>query len=82
MDVISNNDQPSSPTRNSGSYALIYTSMDGRYAGESYVVDFNDDVDVLKQQVKTSGKPILTDDEYLKFVKNKKTGDFFMIEKC
>jgi DNA (cytosine-5)-methyltransferase 1 len=82
MDVISNNDQPSSPTRNSGSYALIYTSMDGRYAGESYVVDFNDDVDVLKQQVKTSGKTILTDDEYLKFVKNKKTGDFFMIEKC
>lgn len=82
MDVISNNDQPSSPTRNIGSYALIYTSMDGRYAGESYVVDFNDDVDVLKQQVKTSGKPILTDDEYLKFVKNKKTGDFFMIEKC
>ena len=82
MDVISNNDQPSSPTRNSGSYALIYTSMDGRYAGESYVVDFNDDVDVLKQQVKTSGKTILTDDEYLKFVKNKKTGDFFVIEKC
>lgn len=82
MDVISNNDQPSSPTRNSGSYALIYTSMEGRYAGESYVVDFNDDIDVLKQQVKTSGKTILTDDEYLKFVKNKKTGDFFMIEKC
>ena len=82
MDVISNNDQPSSPTRNSGLYALIYTSMDGRYAGESYVVDFNDDVDVLKQQVKTSGKTILTDDEYLKFVKNKKTGDFFVIEKC
>ena len=82
MDVISNNDQPSSPDRNSGSYALIYNSMDGRYAGESYVVDFNDDVNVLKQQVKTAGKPILTDDEYLKFVKNKKTGDFFMIEKC
>lgn len=82
MDVISNNDQPSSPDRNSGSYALIYNSMDGRYAGESYVVDFNDDVNVLKQQVKTAGKPILTDDEYLKFVKNKKTGDFYMIEKC
>ena len=82
MDVISDDDQPSSPSRNSGSYALIYNSMDGRYAGESYVVDFNDDVNVLKQQVKTSGKPILTDDEYLKFVKNKKTGDFYMIEKC
>lgn len=82
MDVISNNDQPSSPARNSGSYALVYNSMDGRYSGESYVVDFNDDVNVLKQQVKTSGKPILTDDEYLKFVKNKKTGDFYMIEKC
>lgn len=82
MNVISDDDQPSSPSRNSGSYALIYNSMDGRYAGESYVVDFNDDVNVLKQQVKTSGKPILTDDEYLKFVKNKKTGDFYMIEKC
>lgn len=82
MDVISNNDQPTSPDRSGGSYALIYNSMDGRYAGESYVVDFNDDVNVLKQQVKTAGKPILTDDEYLKFVKNKKTGDFYMIEKC
>lgn len=82
MNVISDDDQPSTPSRNSGSYALIYNSMDGRYAGESYVVDFNDDVNVLKQQVKTSGKPILTDDEYLKFVKNKKTGDFYMIEKC
>lgn len=82
MDVISNDNQPSSPVRNDGDYALIYNSMDGRYAGESYVVDFNDDVNVLKQQVKTSGKPILSDDEYLKFVKKKKNGDFYMIEKC
>ena len=82
MGVISNDDQPSSPDRDTGSYALIYNSMDGRYSGESYVVNFNDDINVLKQQVKTAGKPILTDDEYLKFVKNKKTGDFFMIEKC
>ena len=82
MSVISNSNQPSSLKRSDGVYALIYNLMDGRYAGESYVVDFNNDVDVLKQQVKTTGKPILTDDEYLKFVKNKKTGGFYMIEKC
>lgn len=82
MSVISSSNQSSSLRRSDGAYALIYNLMDGRYAGESYVVDFNNDVDVLKQQVKTTGKPILTDDEYLKFVKNKKTGDFYMIEKC
>lgn len=82
MDVLSNDSNPTTLDRKSGTYALIYTSMDGRYSGESYVVDYADDVNTLKQQVKTSGKPVLTDDEYLKFVKNKKTGDFYMIEQC
>lgn len=74
--------QPQLEQNNSGKYALIYTRMDGRYQGDSYVQEFVDDIDELKKVVKTSGKPLLTDDEYLKFVKNQKHGDFYMIKEC
>lgn len=74
--------QPQLEQNNSGKYALIYTRMDGRYQGDSYVQEFADDIDELKKVVKTSGKPLLTDDEYLKFVKNQKHGDFYMIKEC
>lgn len=74
--------QPQLEQNKSGKYALIYTGMDGRYQGDSYVQEFADDIDELKKIVKTSGKPLLTDDEYLKFVKNQKHGDFYMIKEC
>lgn len=82
MNVLSNNEQSQSKQLISGKYALIYTNMDGRYKGESYVQDFADNINELKTIVEASGKLLLTDTEYLKFVKNKKHGDFYMIKKC
>ena len=74
--------KPQLEQNKSGKYALIYTRMDGRYQGDSYVQEFADDIDELNKIVKTSGKPLLTDDEYLKFVKNQKHGDFYMMKEC
>lgn len=83
MDVLSTTSlQPQSQQSTSGKYALIYTNMDGRYKGESYVYSFSDSISELNTIVRDSGKLLLNDTEYLKFVKNKKHGDFFMIKEC
>lgn len=82
MDVLDENHHPSSPERNKGPFALIYNAMEGRYSGESYVVDFSGQRKQLQHKVKYSGKQLLNDTEYLSFIKNKKNGDFYMIEKC
>lgn len=79
MDVISSQTGQGEQTL-AGKYALLYTAMDGRYEGESYAVNFNDDADYLRNTALASGKTVLTDAEYLKFVKNQKHGSFFMIE--
>lgn len=79
MDVISSQTGQGEQTL-TGKYALLYTAMDGRYEGESYAVNFNDDADYLRNTAQASGKDVLTDDEYLKFVKNQKHGSFCMIE--
>ncbi|MDO7806530.1 DNA cytosine methyltransferase [Lactiplantibacillus pentosus] len=79
MDVISSQTGQGEQTL-TGKYALLYTAMDGRYEGESYAVNFNDDADYLRNTALASGKTVLTDAEYLKFVKNQKHGSFCMIE--
>lgn len=81
IDVISNNHPPKTQ-RSIKKYALIYTLMDGRYEGESYVQKFSDNDDELREEIKSSGKRIISDDDYFKFVKNKKHGDFYMIKEC
>lgn len=79
MEVISSQTGQGEQTL-TGKYALLYTAMDGRYEGESYAVNFNDDADYLRNTALASGKAVLTDAEYLKFVKNQKHGSFCMIE--
>lgn len=79
MEVISSQTGQGEQTL-TGKYALLYTAMDGRYEGESYAVNFNDDADYLRNKALASGKAVLTDAEYLKFVKNQKHGSFCMIE--
>lgn len=61
-------------------FALIYTSMDGRYEGESYVARFSNDFNQLKEYASSTGKSLLSDSDYLQFVKKQKRGDFYMIE--
>jgi len=79
MDVISSQTGQGEQTLTC-KYALLYSAMDGRYEGESYAVNFNDDADYLRNTALASGKTVLTDAEYLKFVKNQKHGSFCMIE--
>lgn len=65
----------------SGKYALIYSDIDSRYVGESYVKKYSDSFDDLKKIADESNTPLLTDDEYLKLVQKKKSAQFYMIEK-
>ena len=78
-------------TSNKGlrSNALLYTSMNGRYDGEAYLVDTADSIAVLKNYVaninkdrvtkKESDIAIYSDEEYLKFVGKNKKGEFYSI---
>lgn len=66
--------------RPTGKYALIYSNLDSRYVGESYVAKYSDSIDELKSEVEKSELPLLSDEEYLKLVQNKKSAKFFMIE--
>lgn len=68
--------------RVSGKYALIYSDIDSRYAGESYVQQFSDDINELKNIVDQSETPLLSDTDYLKLVQKKKSAKFYMIEEC
>ena len=61
-----------------GRYVLIYTDMDSRYEGSSYMAKRNDDKDALKQSI--TGNTLLTDAEYLKLVQKKKRAIFYLIE--
>ncbi|MGF0061523.1 DNA cytosine methyltransferase, partial [Limosilactobacillus reuteri] len=61
-----------------GRYALIYTDMDSKYEGASYMVNRSDDTEMLKQSI--SGSTLLTDAEYLKLVQKKKRAIFYLIE--
>lgn len=69
-------------TRKLGKYALIYSDIDSRYAGESYVQQFSDSIDNLKKIVMQANVPLLSDKEYLKLVQKKKSAKFYMIEEC
>ena len=71
------------------SNALLYTSMNGRYDGEAYLVDTSDSIEELKFFVDNVNKnraikkepdiAIYSDEEYLRFVGKNKKGEFYSI---
>lgn len=71
------------------SNVLLYTSMNGRYDGEAYLVDTSDSIAELKNYVDNVNKvrsmtkerviDIYSDEEYLKFVGKNKKGEFYSI---
>ena len=71
------------------SNALLYTSMNGRYDGEAYLVDTSDSIAVLKNYVANVNQDratknkrdiaIYSDEEYLNFVGKNKKGEFYSI---
>lgn len=63
-----------------GKYALIYSALDSRFEGESFVEKYSDSYEELKRFVNESGIPFITDDEYLNLVQKKKSATFYLIE--
>ena len=61
-------------------YALIYSDIEGRFVGQSYVEKFSDSIEELKEYTTKSGLPLLSDEEYLKLVQKNKNAKFYMIE--
>lgn len=66
--------------KEAGKYALIYSALDSRFEGESFVEKYSDSYEELKQFVDESGISFITDDEYLNLVQKKKSATFYMIE--
>ena len=75
--------------KNLMSNVLLYTSMNGRYDGEAYLVETSDSIAELKNYVANINKDretkkerdiaIYSDEEYLKFVSKNKKGEFYSI---
>ncbi|TGE80055.1 DNA cytosine methyltransferase [Weissella confusa] len=66
--------------KETGKYALIYSALDSRFEGESFVEKYSDSYEELKRFVNESGIPFITDDEYLNLVQKKKSATFYLIE--
>lgn len=66
--------------KETGKYALIYSALDSRFEGESFVEKYSDSYEELKRLVNESGIPFITDDEYLNLVQKKKSATFYLIE--
>ena len=66
--------------RKEGKYALIYSDIDSRFEGQSYVQSYADSLEELNKIVEESDIPLLTDEEYLKLIQKKKSAKFYMIE--
>lgn len=61
-------------------FALIYSDIDSRYRGESFVEKYSSSISELKEIINKTDIPLLTDEEYLKLVQKKKATKFYMIE--
>lgn len=70
-----------SEVRGHGRYVLIYSNINSKFEGESFVQKYSDSIDSLKKIILESGRQLLSDDEYLKLIQKKKSANFYMIEK-
>lgn len=61
-------------------YALIFSDIDSRFKGESYVEAYANTREALEEKVAKTGIPLLSDEDYLKLVQKKKKATFYMIE--
>ena len=66
--------------RESGKYALIYSKIDSKFEGRSYVKAYSDSMKDLKNIINNSDIPLISDKEYLKLIQKKQKSEFYMIE--
>lgn len=82
VNAISENDSKTlSDNKQSSSkkYALIYSNLDSRYEGASYVQEYGDSFDELKAKAEETWLPLIDDEQYLKLVQKKQSAEFYMI---
>lgn len=79
-DSLNGNHKEVPSIKETGKYALIYSALDSRFEGESFVEKYSDSYEELKRLVNESGIPFITDDEYLNLVQKKKSATFYLIE--
>lgn len=76
-----NNDFDEKDSFSEKKFAVIYLEVHGKYSGRSYVVDYlnsKEEVNKFLNKHATTLCPVLNDDQYIKFIKNSKSGKFFM----
>ena len=66
--------------QNHDKYALIYSDINSRFEGKSYVKKYSSSIDELKKFVEASGVQLLNDADYIRLVQKKKQATFYMIE--
>lgn len=63
-------------------YALIYSKIESRFSGLSYVQMFANNKEDIQKCINRNSIPVLSDEDYLKVVQKKSKAEFYMIEKC
>lgn len=81
VESLRKNDKALTDSEQTGEYALIYSDINGRFEGSSYVEKYSDSEEELKSYVTNKEIPLLSDAEYLKMIQKNKNETFYMIEK-
>lgn len=63
-------------------YALIYSKIESRFSGLSYVQMFANNKGDIRKCINRNSIPVLSDEDYLKVVQKKSKAEFYMIEEC
>lgn len=63
-------------------YALIYSDIDSRFEGKSYVQQYGKSIEELKNIVAKTDIDLLNDEEYIQLVQKKRQAKFYMIEEA
>ncbi|GGG92716.1 DNA cytosine methyltransferase [Staphylococcus pragensis] len=63
-----------------GYYSLIYTKMEGKFEGASYISVSFDSEEKLNQYIKENNITFITDDEYKQITKRKQTSEFYTLK--
>lgn len=69
------------PSFNNGEYALIYVNINGKFKGESYLINRFSSKQDAKKFADNNHYSIMSDNEYFKIVNKKQNASFYMIEK-
>lgn len=80
--MVNNDTNLSTANLKRGKYALIYSDINSRFEGKTYVQKYSDSFENLEKEISNTNIKLLSDEEYLKLIQRRKKANFYMIEEA